>query len=58
MKGLSNFEQRIQCLNGTFAVENLTISPDIQKKLRQLEAGKADYSKLVRDAVQRHTRKP
>lgn len=58
MKGLSNFEQRIQCLNGTFAVENLTISPDIKKKLQQLETGKTDYSKLVRDAVRRHAWKP
>jgi len=57
MKTKSAFEQRLQCLEGTFAAENMTITPCTHSALKQLESGKANCQQLVAAAKQRHMRK-
>ena len=57
MKNTSNFEQRMQCLIGTFAVENMSIAPHVAAEIQRLDAGEVDYRQLVAAAKQRHARK-
>lgn len=57
MKNTSNFEQRMQCLIGTFAVENMSIAPHVAAAIQRLDAGEVDYRQLVAAAKQRHSQK-
>lgn len=50
-------EQRLQCLRGTFEVENMQISTETQAALQRLSDGKVSMDELLRAAIARHSRK-
>ena len=50
-------EQRLQCLRGTFEVENMQISTETQAALQRLSDGKVSIDELLRAAIARHSRK-
>lgn len=57
MKPSMTAQQRMQCLKGTFAVENMAVSTSTYETLKRLETNQANIHELVRAAVARHTRK-
>ena len=57
MKAVADYEQRIQCLIGTFAVENMSIAPHVIAAIKQLDSGEVDYRQLVAAAKQSYTTK-
>ena len=50
-------EQRLQCLRGTFEVENMQISTETQAALQRLSDGKVSMDELLRAAIARHSKK-
>ena len=50
-------EQRLQCLRGTFEVENMQVSTETQAALQRLSDGKVSMDELLRAAIARHSRK-
>lgn len=50
-------EQLLQCLRGTFEVENMQISTETQAALQRLSDGKVSMDELLRAAIARHSRK-
>lgn len=57
MKKSTDFEQRMQCLIGTFAIENMSIAPHVLSAIQQLDAGETSCQQLVEAAKLRHSRK-
>ena len=50
-------EQRLQCLRGTFEVENMQVSTETQAALQRLSDAKVSMDELLRAAIARHSRK-
>ena len=50
-------EQRLQCLRGTFEVENMQVSAEPHAALQRLSDGKVSMDELLRAAFARHSRK-
>ena len=55
MKTLTPFEKRVQCLTGTFAVENMTIPESVHRDLQRMENNEVSLQQLLADAKQRYS---